>query len=310
MSIKNNIEKSPINKGNVLKEFLKCKDYMVSKKIFSLLEDKVSGILVTSPQPKIEDLGMYYESEEYISHTDSNKNLFDEIYQVAKKRAIIKKIKLIQNLKTKDQRLKTILDIGCGTGDFLLACKKNNFIVKGVEPNKKARVLAKNKLGILSSKIENFEEDLPKVYETINEIDITFDVITMWHVLEHVPNLEEYIEQLKKLLKPNGTLIIAVPNYKSFDAKHYKEFWAAYDVPRHLWHFSKKSIKLLFKKENMIVEKILPMKMDSYYVSLLSEKYKTGKSNPIKAFFVGFWSNIKALSNKEYSSLIYIIKNS
>jgi predicted SAM-dependent methyltransferase len=131
----------------------------------------------------------------------------------------------------------------------------------------------------------------------------------MWHVLEHVPNLVEYISKLRELLKENGTLIIAVPNYKSYDAKYYKQFWAAYDVPRHLWHFSQKSISLLFKKENMLVEKTLPMKLDSFYVSLLSEKYKAKKSNYLKAFFIGLLSNLKAISTKEYSSLIYVIKN-
>ena len=150
-----------------------------------------------------------------------------------------------------------------------------------------------------------------KLFNDINELEKEnkFDVITMWHVLEHVPNLEKYISQLKQLLKPNGRLVIAVPNYKSFDAKYYKEFWAAYDVPRHLWHFSQKAIKDLFEKENMIVEKTIPMKLDSFYVSLLSEKYKNGKSNPVKAFHVGLLSNIKAKRTKEYSSLIYILKN-
>ncbi len=131
----------------------------------------------------------------------------------------------------------------------------------------------------------------------------------MWHVLEHVPNLTEYIAQLKSLLKPEGTLVVAVPNFKSYDANYYKEFWAAYDVPRHLWHFSKKSIQELFREENMEVIKTLPMKFDSYYVSLLSEKYKTGRTNFIKAFFIGFKSNFKGRTAKEYSSHIYIIKN-
>ncbi len=136
-----------------------------------------------------------------------------------------------------------------------------------------------------------------------------FDIISLWHVLEHVPNLEEYILNLKKLIKPNGTIIIAVPNYKSFDANYYGKFWAAFDVPRHLWHFSKRSIRLLFAKENMEVVKILPMKFDAYYVSLLSEKNKNNKTNFIKAVWIGFQSNLKAKSNFEYSSLIYLLKN-
>jgi 2-polyprenyl-3-methyl-5-hydroxy-6-metoxy-1,4-benzoquinol methylase len=309
MNKENNITKSPINKENALELFLKCKDFTVSNEIFTLLKDKITEILITNPQPKIEDLNKYYESDLYISHTDSNKSFIDKIYQKVKIYAIDKKIKLIK--KSSDNIIdKNILDIGCGTGAFLSACKKEHLNVVGVEPNKNARVLAKSKLEILTSNSNNINNDYPKVYETINALEETFDIITMWHVLEHVPNLEDYINQLKKLLKPNGVLIIAVPNYKSFDASHYKEFWAAYDVPRHLWHFSKKSISLLFKKINMEVIKTIPMKFDSYYVSLLSEKYKTGKSNILKAFFIGWLSNIKAYSTKEYSSLIYIIKNS
>ena len=308
MNVNKNITKSPINKDNPLELFLKCKDYTVSKKTFSLLKDKNSGILITNPQPKKEELGGYYESEEYISHTDSHKTLFDKIYQIAKKRAIKNKVKIIQKFRIQNSEFK-ILDIGCGTGDFLKACQNENWNIVGVEPNKKARVLAKSKLGFLTSKITNFEYNNSNVFENIEAIENTFDVITLWHVLEHITNLEEYIIQLKKLLKLEGTLIIAVPNYNSFDAKHYKEFWAAYDVPRHLWHFSQKSIKLLFAKVAMNVVKTIPMKMDSYYVSLLSEKYKTGKSNPIKAFFIGFMSNFKAWRSKEYSSLIYILKN-
>ena len=132
----------------------------------------------------------------------------------------------------------------------------------------------------------------------------------MWHVLEHVPDLDAQIKELKRLLKPSGTLIIAVPNFKSFDATHYGKFWAAYDVPIHFWHFSKTAIKMLFEKEAMQLEKVLPMKFDSFYVSLLSEKYKTGKMNYINAFFIGLQSNWKAKRNFEYSSHIYIIKNS
>jgi len=166
----------------------------------------------------------------------------------------------------------------------------------GTEPDLGARTIAAKK-GII------LQEDLAKI-----EI-LKFDVITLWHVLEHVENLQEYIAELENLLSNNGRLIIAVPNYKSNDAKYYKEHWAAFDVPRHLWHFSQTSIAKLFADVDMIVEKTLPMKFDSYYVSLLSEKYKSGKMNPIKSFYKGFLSNFKAKATNEYSSLIYVIKN-
>jgi len=325
MNKKNSITK-PNNK-NTLSVVLTCKDFTVTNEDFLLLKDESLDLLITSPQPKLEDLGKYYESSNYISHTDSSKSILDKVYQIAKNYTIDRKVRMVNeiekiegrrktgkvengiNPKTKDKRPKTILDIGCGTGDFLVACKKEKWNVIGVEPNTKAATLANFKLQNIT--VDKNTKNNFNLFKDINELkkENKFDVITMWHVLEHVPNLEEYINNLKKLLKPNGTLIIAVPNYKSFDAKYYKQFWAAYDVPRHLWHFSKKSISLLFKKENMKVVKTLPMKLDSYYVSLLSEKYKTGKSNLLKAFFIGFKSNFKALSSKEYSSLIYIIKN-
>ncbi|WP_369791957.1 class I SAM-dependent methyltransferase [Tenacibaculum sp. 47A_GOM-205m] len=274
-----------------LKPFLNCIDYTVSEESYEVMKNEVYDMLVTSPVPS--NLDKYYLSENYISHTDSKKSLFDKVYQLVKNHTLKKKLKLINSFKTEE---KTILDVGAGTGDFLKVCKTGGWKITGIEPSDKAREYAKSKNIVL--------------YENLNQVENNqFDVITLWHVLEHIPNLVEYIKQLKKLLKPNGVLIIAVPNHKSFDAKHYKEFWAAYDVPRHLWHFSKTAISKLFSLVDMNVEKILPMKFDSYYVSLLSEKYKTKKSRPFNAFFIGLQSNLKAKRNGEYSSLIYIIKN-
>jgi len=275
-----------------------CEDYTVSNDKFDLVYNKKLDMLETFPQPKIEDLGKYYESVDYISHTDSKKSVIDKLYQIVKGYTLNKKLKLINSFKTEE---KNILDVGCGTGDFLLNCKNNGWNIAGVEPNLSANNLAKTKLS---------KSEPSKIYSDIAEINSEkFDVITLWHVLEHVPNLSEYTSKLKLLLKPNGVLVIAVPNYKSYDASYYKQFWAAFDVPRHLWHFSKKSIQLLFSEQQMNVVKILPMKFDSFYVSILSEKYKTGKNNFINAFCIGLLSNLKAMGSKEYSSLIYIIKN-
>ncbi|MET2986445.1 class I SAM-dependent methyltransferase [Aureibaculum conchae] len=290
------IVKSPINNYE-LEPYISCKDYTVSREAFSILIDKKSELLLTSPRPNDSDLGNYYESEEYISHSDTKKSLIDKMYHWVRNYTIKKKVKLINSFNSEE---KTILDIGAGTGDFLAACATNGWKITGIEPNENARALANSK--ILNSKFQ--------IHNDLEELNSeTFDIITMWHVLEHVPDLNDYVKKLKSLLKPNGTLIVAVPNFKSYDANYYQEFWAAYDVPRHLWHFSRKSISELFAQENMKVEKILPMKFDAYYVSLLSEKYKTGKSNMLKAFWVGLKSNIKAKSSKEYSSHIYIIKN-
>ncbi|TVZ56391.1 methyltransferase family protein [Lutibacter sp. Hel_I_33_5] len=281
------------NKLNInLDSYLTCKDYTVSNTSFQVQKNKEYELLVTQPIPK--NLEDYYKSEDYISHTDSKKSLTDILYQTVKNYTLKKKISLLNSFKTDNKK---VLDFGAGTGDFLGACKNNNWEVFGVEPNLKAReIAAKKGITILSD---------------ISELkNIQFDVITLWHVLEHVEKLEETILRLKELLTQNGVLIIAVPNYKSYDANHYKEFWAAYDVPRHLWHFSQTSISKIFSEFSMNVEKTLPMKFDSYYVSLLSEKYKTGKTNFFKAFKVGFLSNKKAKKTTEYSSLIYCLKKS
>ncbi len=273
-----------------LQPFLDCKDFTVSGETYQVKKNEEFEMLVTVPVPK--NLGDYYKSEDYISHTDSKKSLFDKVYQSVKNITLKRKLKLINSFNTSS---KNILDVGAGTGDFLKVCATNSWNVFGSEPDLGARNIAFKK-GI------TLEEDLSKFNNH------QFDVITLWHVLEHVENLEEYISTLQKLLTKNGKLIIAVPNYKSYDAKHYQQFWAAFDVPRHLWHFSQTSISKLFAKENMIVEKTLPMKFDAYYVSLLSEKYKSGAMKPISTFFKGLKSNLIAKSTNEYSSLIYVLK--
>jgi 2-polyprenyl-3-methyl-5-hydroxy-6-metoxy-1,4-benzoquinol methylase len=275
------------------KHFLTVKDYSVSKETFDLYYEETLDMLITHPQPSLENLGKYYESEDYISHTDNKRSLFEKLYHFIKSIALKNKLNLINSLQPNKG---LILDIGAGTGDFLSVAKNDGWQTIGVEPSDRAKAIAKRK-GVsfvsATSELENH----------------SFDVISMWHVLEHIPELDKQIKELKRLLKPTGTLIIAVPNFKSFDAKHYGKFWAAYDVPIHFWHFSKTAIKLLFEKEEMKLEKVLPMKFDSFYVSLLSEKYKSGKMNFVKAFFIGLQSNWKAKNNFEYSSHIYILKN-
>ena len=273
--------------------YIEVKDYSVSKENFTLLHDLEYDILKTHPQPALDKLGAYYESEDYISHTDGKRSLFEKIYQVVKTKNISDKVKLVTKANTGFGKL---LDIGCGTGDFLAVVKTVGWDTVGFEPNEKARTLAESKgVNLIAD-----TKDLP---------DATFDVVTMWHVLEHVPDVQAQIAELKRLVKEGGTIIIAVPNFKSYDAQYYQNFWAAYDVPRHLWHFSKTAIKKLVEDQEMKLAEVKPMTFDSYYVSLLSEKYKTGKMNPIKAFWIGFKSNIKAAKTLEYSSHIYIIKN-
>jgi len=254
-------------------------------------------MLETIPQPSANTLSEYYKSEDYISHTDSKRNWFEKAYHFVRGMALKRKLTLINSFPVSG---KIILDVGCGTGDFLQAAKNSSWNVYGIEPNEKARAIANSK-----TKNQVFDTNTLQEFESG-----TFDVITLWHVLEHLLNLETEIQNLNRLLKPNGRLVIAVPNFKSYDAKHYNAFWAAYDVPRHLWHFSQTSISKLFSKNNLEIEKTLPMTFDAFYVSLLSEQYKSGSKNPLTAFWIGLQSNLKAKRTGEYSSLIYVLKKS
>lgn len=269
------------------------KDHAVSGEIFDLYYDDQLDLLITYPQPKGAKLDAYYESDDYISHTDGKRSFFEKMYQFIKNIALKNKLQLINSLHKTGGNL---LDIGAGTGDFLLIAKSNGWDTTGVEPNNKARNIAEKKGVAFTNKTE----------ELANH---SFDVISMWHVLEHVPDLENQIKELKRLLKPDGSIVIAVPNFHSYDATYYGAFWAGYDVPRHLWHFSKKAIEQLFSKEGLALQKIVPMKFDAFYVSLLSEKYKSGKMNFLQAFLIGLRSNHKAKQNLAYSSHIYILRN-
>jgi len=273
--------------------YLAVKDHSVSRETFELRLDEEFQLLKTHPQPAPQDLGRYYESDDYISHTDGKRSLFEKLYHTVKQKALRDKIALVQQFQpTKGE----LLDIGAGTGDFLVVAKTAGWNITGIEPSTQAKKLAQSKGVTLA-------DDLASIP------DHSKDVITMWHVLEHVPDVQAQIAELKRILKTDGVLIVAVPNYKSYDAQYYKEFWAAYDVPRHLWHFSKTAIKKLFASQQIDLVKIAPMKFDSFYVSLLSEKYKTGKMNFVAGFWRGLQSNLKATNSGEYSSHIYVLKN-
>lgn len=256
----------------------------------------------TNPRPVESEIGKYYQSEEYISHSNTTKGIINLAYKIVRNYTLKQKLKLINRLtNNREQAAINLLDIGCGTGDFLHTCKSAGYKVVGIEPNPKALKFAKDKYS-LDVKTEDNIKNLG------NE---SFDVITMWHVLEHVHFLNDRIAELKFLLKKNGVLVVAVPNCSSFDAKIYKENWAAYDVPRHLYHFVYQDIKTLFEKKSMSIKEVLPMKFDSYYVSLLSEKYKGGWM--INGIFNGWISNRNALrahrkaSEHKWGSQIYII---
>ncbi|HEA28537.1 MAG TPA: class I SAM-dependent methyltransferase [Leeuwenhoekiella sp.] len=245
----------------------------------------------TYPKPAKDELDRYYESEEYISHTDAKSSITDKLYQWVKKWMLGYKFRSIQQYQTQGR----LLDLGAGTGDFLVEANKKGWSISGVEPNAQARNLAKSK-GI------NLNTDL-------SEISGKFEVITLWHVLEHVYDLDYYLEFLKTHLAENGILIIAVPNFKSYDAIKYGSEWAAYDVPRHLYHFSQKSIQKLFANVDFELIETKPLYFDSFYVSLLSEKYRGSKIQFLRGMLSGLYSNISAWGKKQYSSQIYILKH-
>lgn len=271
------------------------KDFSVSGKSFQLKYDADNELYQTLFSDW-EHLNDYYQSENYISHTDGKRNPIEKIYQIVKQYTIKTKWDLIKKHQNKDKI--NVLDIGCGTGDFLkYGNQKNTSNGVGVEPNDVARQKAQSK---------NVE-----VFNDLKEIKAqNYDVITLWHVLEHVPDIENYFSFFNEKLHKDGLLVIAVPNFKSYDAKFYDEHWAAWDVPRHLWHFSKNSMQKISQTHGFDLTHIQPMYFDSFYVSLLSEKYKNGKQNLLKAFWVGLRSNWEAKRTKEYSSHIYLFKKS
>ena len=272
---------------------MKIKDHFLSQEEFKIIETEIQGIYKTSPLP--DDLGKYYESKDYISHHQDSGSLKEEVYKFLQKFNLNYKKNIIKN--EIGNHLK-ILDYGCGAGEFVKFIE-NEYTTFGFEPNENARNFAKQK----SEKTIFISS--PELTEIENE---SLDAITLWHVFEHIEEREKYLKIFHEKLKPNGLLIIAVPNHTSYDGKKYKEFWAAYDVPRHLWHFSQESIRLLFEEKGFKLIGVKPMPFDAFYVSLLSEKYKSGRMNFLKGFYHGLLSNLSALRTGEYSSLIYLLK--
>lgn len=270
--------------------YLTVKDHFLSKESFNLDLCDNCQLLFTNPRPILERIGDYYKSEEYVSHSSTKKGIVNRVYAKVRSYTLKKKIALLQELTPG----KDLLDIGAGTGHFLAKAKEAGFHVLGLEPDQDARKVALSENGI----------EL-KDLSLLHHLNQKFHAITMWHVLEHVYNLQEDLDKISSLIIQDGVLIVAVPNYTSFDAQHYKEYWAAYDVPRHLYHFSPKSIIPLVESKGLKFEKMLPMKFDSYYVSMLSEKYKGGSL--LKAMRNGFLSNRKAKEGLS-SSQIYIFR--
>lgn len=275
---------------------LQAQDYTVSQEEFEVWECSDCSLRFTRDIPSQDEIGRYYQSAAYVSHSDTKKGIINKLYHVVRNYTLQSKRKLIE--KAAGIKAGKLLDVGAGTGMFVKTMQDAAWEVTGLEPDETARLNALNHGLQLqpSDKLFSLPPD-------------SYDVITMWHVLEHVHDLHGYLEQFQKLLKKNGTLIIAVPNYTSDDATHYQQYWAAYDVPRHLYHFSPESMNRLMLQHGFTVKDYKPMWFDSFYVSMLSEQYKSGKNNLFKAFISGVRSNITALKDvKKCSSVIYIIK--
>lgn len=278
--------------------YLQVKDYTVSNKLFELVKCEKCGFVYTNNPPDKNQIGLYYQSDEYISHTDSKKGIFNKVYQSVRNFSIRQKLNLVK--KYSQQSNGTILDYGCGTGTFLHFMKLNGWNVAGIEPDPSAQ---KKAAELISQQV--FNPDHLRSLESN-----CFDVVTLWHVLEHVHELETTIADLKRILKQNSILVIAVPNHLSWDAIHYKEYWAAYDVPRHLYHFNPESMHQLLVGYGFSRMSLKPMWFDAFYVSLLSEKYKYGKLRVFSALIIGFISNIRAfIKPGTCSSQIFIYQS-
>ena len=288
------LESCPICGKTEFKNKLIVQDNTVSHESFAIVQCAGCGFQFTNPRPGPADIGRYYESDEYVSHNSGAAGLINKAYKVARFFTMRRKVSLLNKLAPRRGQL---LDYGCGTGHFLAAAKSAGWQVSGLEPNARARAEASERLGqpVGQESLASFQPG-------------TFDAITLWHVLEHVHLLNETLAQLTALLKPDGVLLIAVPNIESLDAQHYRELWAAYDVPRHLYHFAPKTMGQLLKKHKLVIHQTLPMPLDAYYVSMLSEKHKAERAGGLLTVLkAGYQSNRFAEQHEgQFSSLLYV----
>lgn len=286
------IQNCPVCESASISDYLQCKDHFLSGETFTLSKCQHCSFVFTNPRPKTQELPRYYKSDSYISHTNKSDSLINYIYKYVRRFTIAGKVKLANSITD----TKRILDFGCGTGDFISACKENGWSIHGVEPDDKAREIAAKTTN------SNIASSLSEIDESDN-----LGLITLWHVLEHIPDLNSTLETLIQKLSNDGKLLIAVPNQKSYDARYYNSFWAAYDVPRHLYHFNTETMDLLLNKHGLKIYRKIPMKLDSFYVSLLSEKYMGNSLKYINSIINGYKSNSYAKKNSNnFSSLIFI----
>ena len=288
------LESCPVCGKTEFRNKLVVEDRTVSHESFAIVQCAGCSFQFTNPRPDEADIGRYYESDDYVSHNSGAAGLVNRAYKVARFFTMRRKVGLLTKFAPRRGKL---LDYGCGTGNFLAAAKSAGWDVAGFEPNARAREEASQRLG------QSIGQDGLGALEPG-----TFDAITLWHVLEHVHTLNETLAQLAALLKPDGVMLIAVPNVESLDAQHYRELWAAYDVPRHLYHFAPKTMAQLLKKHKLAIRETLPMPLDAYYVSMLSEKHKAERAGGLLTVLkAGYKSNQYAEQHEgQYSSLLYV----
>lgn len=286
----------PVCKSANIDPLLKVKDHSVSKEEYVIWQCRDCTLRFTQDVPDEDSIAPYYASPDYISHSNTSKGLLNQLYQNVRKLTLAQKANLVEHY-TRQQG--SLLDIGAGIGAFLSVMKQRGWAVRGIEPDEGARTTAKELFGLtLQEPSSLFDADGRRS-----------DAITLWHVLEHIHRLHPYVARLKERLAEGGKIFIAVPNYTSGDAAAYRNYWAAYDVPRHLYHFSPQSIAVLMKAHGLRVIEKKPMWFDSFYISLLSSKYHRGRTSWVGAGLNGLRSNLAALVNRDRcSSLIYIIE--
>jgi SAM-dependent methyltransferase len=289
----------PLCASQDISHFLNCIDHLVTNEEFEICKCGNCGFAFTQDHPEEPEAGHYYESEDYISHSNTKKGITDRAYQVVRNIMLRKKMKLVG--KMAGLTAGKLLDIGSATGHFLNIMKLSGWDVKGIEINKKAREYSVNSFNAEALPPENIDT-LP---------DASFDCITLWHVLEHFHEPFKYMDEIRRLLKPGGLCFIALPDSGSFDCRHYREDWAAYDVPRHLWHFNRSTFSLFAGTSNFKINAIRNLPFDVFYISILSEKYKGTLFPVFSGLLNGVIFSLKSAVNRRgFSSVIYILRKS
>jgi len=258
------------------------KPYVTIKDILNINSFTIAqcdcGFCFVNPRPSEKELKKYYHTDDYLPHSKGKGVLF-LLYRIVQKISFYNKFLLLRNLKEKI----THLDYGGGDGRFSnYVNSKENATSSFYDP------YYKNSLNADFKKKE-------------------YNIITLWHVLEHAYDLDILFENIEKSLENRGKLVVAVPNFDSLERNIYKENWAAYDLPRHLYHFNNISLeKLLRSKGYKIIDK-KRMLFDTFYISILSSM-KISNISVIKSLFVALFISIKVIiKGPEFSSsLLYV----